>query len=83
MVVNIFIFTGMDGYQALPEDHDTEEIANQLMSNLNIPSEDSALVPLIVDGDINTDDKILSTFVGILLTFVVVYFILQMGRTNI
>ena len=53
----------MDGYQALPEDKDTEEIANQLMSNLNIPSEDSALVPLIVDGDINTDDKILSMFV--------------------
>eukprot|EP00800_Vazella_pourtalesii_P017424 TRINITY_DN52_c0_g1_i6.p1 TRINITY_DN52_c0_g1~~TRINITY_DN52_c0_g1_i6.p1 ORF type:complete len:1401 (+),score=392.26 TRINITY_DN52_c0_g1_i6:46-4248(+) len=52
---------GMDGYQALPEDHDTEEIANQLMSNLNIPSEDSALVPLIVDGDINTDDKILNS----------------------
>ena len=77
----------MDGYQALPEDRDTEEIANELMSNLNIPSEDSALAPLIVDGDINTDDKILSMLSGyvttcvVVVVVVVVYFIIRQKLT--
>ena len=50
----------MDGYQALPESQEREDLASQLMSNLNITSEDPDLVPLLVDGDINSEDKIMS-----------------------
>ena len=50
----------MDGYQALPESQERDNLASQLMGNLNIASENPDLVQLIVDGDINTEDKIMS-----------------------
>ena len=49
----------MDGYQALQDGQDPDEDLAPLLHLTGISSEE-ALAPLIVEGEINTEDKVLN-----------------------